>query len=64
MKFQLKMECDNAAFADDCPEYEIARVLKRIVAKLEAGITSGSAPDTNGNRVATFKTVGKRSNNQ
>jgi hypothetical protein len=54
-RFMVKMACDNAAFNDTAPEYEIARVLKHIVAKLEAGITEGSASDSNGNRVAQFK---------
>jgi hypothetical protein len=55
MTFTVKIKADNAAFHDECPEYEIARVLKSIVAKLEAGITRGSASDSNGNRVAEFK---------
>ena len=55
MTFRLKIQCDNAAFDSLCPEYEIARILKRIVEKLEDGITEGSAVDTNGNRVAEFK---------
>ena len=53
--FSLKMVTNNAAFDNDAPEYEIARVLKSIVAKLESGITSGSARDSNGNKVAEFK---------
>jgi hypothetical protein len=59
MTFTVKIDCDNAAFREDMPEYEIARVLKKIVAKLEVGIASGSASDTNGNRVAHFKLTGK-----
>ncbi len=58
MTFNLKIKCDNAAFHEDAPEYEIARILQHIIAKLEAGITSGSAMDTNGNRVAQFKLSG------
>jgi hypothetical protein len=53
--FSVKVETSNAAFHDECPEYEIARILKEIVSKLEAGITSGSARDSNGNRVAEFR---------
>jgi hypothetical protein len=53
--FTVKITTDNAAFDTDAPEYEIARILKSIVAKLEAGIMSGSAKDSNGNKVADFK---------
>jgi hypothetical protein len=51
----LAVHVHGAAFDELAPEYEVARVLKRIVAKLESGITEGSALDTNGNRVAIFK---------
>ena len=57
--FSVKIETDSTAFDSMCPEYEITRVLKSIVAKLEAGITSGSARDSNGNRVAEFKFRGR-----
>ena len=57
--FTVKIACDNAAFREEAPEYEIARILERIKNKLEAGITSGTAMDTNGNRVAEFKLRGR-----
>lgn len=46
--FQLKIHNSGAAF-DDAPEYEVARILRELADKVEAGRTSGRVFDLNGN---------------
>lgn len=54
MKFHLLIECDNAAFADDCAG-EVARVLRDAAARVADGQADDFEPvrlrDVNGNRV-------------
>jgi hypothetical protein len=54
MTFVLTIETDNAAF-DDSPEYEVARILRKIAERVQAeGMPLDgkciAARDTNGNR--------------
>ncbi len=60
MDFMVKINCDNAAFADSVAGYELARILRELAAKLEND--TGPHPlvpyrakeplrDSNGNRV-------------
>jgi len=51
--FKLTIKMDNAAFEDR--EGEVARILREIANKVEAGYWSGTARDYNGNDVSTFK---------
>ena len=52
--FYLNIETDNAAFTDDAPEAEIARILRRIAERVERGEQSGDIMDVNGNRVGAW----------
>lgn len=56
MKFQLTINCDNAAFFvdDDLQGEEIARILREAADKLEHGHAAGPLYDVNGNRVGSF----------
>lgn len=56
--FVVEFETENAAFAKD-KGFEVARILKLVAAKVEAGDGSwktltGSILDLNGNTVGTF----------
>jgi hypothetical protein len=52
MKFNLQLECDNAAFGRE-PDFEVARILRDAADKLEKGYGSTGTitlRDINGNR--------------
>jgi hypothetical protein len=51
--FVVEFETENAAFAKD-KGFEVARILKLVAAKVEAGDLTGSILDLNGNTVGTF----------
>lgn len=57
MSFKLKIKTDNAAFAEDGNggKNEVARILREIAEKLEAGYDVGSARDINGNKVGEWE---------
>ena len=58
--FTLSFDMDNAAFdAEDAPE-ECARILRRVVYRLDAGDTHGLVADVNGNTVGSWKITGRR----
>ena len=46
MKFTVEIECDNAAFADDCHSYEVARILRELADDLDAGLFDGKRKST------------------
>ncbi len=50
MEFELKFECDNAAFAEDYAG-EVARILKLVASQVERGSRAGRAVDAYGNTV-------------
>lgn len=52
MKFTLNLDCGNAAFADD-PQYEIARILRKVAEDLiDGGLQNlDKLRDINGNIV-------------
>lgn len=50
--FYLNIVTDNAAFED--LEAEIARILRRVAARVEQGEQSGGVMDANGNRVGDW----------
>lgn len=60
-KFTIEINCDGAAFFDDRtgeywePSYEVSRILMDIAYKVDAGYTSDSIMDINGNRVGSFE---------
>jgi len=54
--FTLDISTENAAFDDDCGA-EVARIMRRIAAKLEQGQRDGAAVDANGNRVGSFRLI-------
>ncbi len=45
---------DNEAFSE-CPEGELARILRKIADQIEAGRTDGVIHDVNGNRVSDWE---------
>lgn len=45
---------DNAAFQDGNKQAEVARILRKVAEKVEAGEDSGSCMDINGNKVGTW----------
>ena len=52
---QIKFSTDNAAFTEYYyPNMEIARVLKRIAARVEEGAKSGAIMDSNGNKIGRW----------
>lgn len=56
MRFQLNLECNNAAFDDDM-RGEIARLLRDVAGRIERGEDCSlfrNAYDINGNPVGTF----------
>lgn len=56
MKFTLTMDCDNAAFTEDGPAFEIARILHAVAERCEAGHTdAGVLRDINGNDVGRYR---------
>ena len=54
--FTLQFTTDNAAF-EDCPEAEIARILRNIADRVDQGSDEGVAMDANGNRVGTWSWI-------
>lgn len=54
MTFLLKIETDNAAFADGNAASEVARILRETATKIESGHTDGKLRDSNGNTVGSF----------
>lgn len=63
LQFRLHIDCENAAF-EDAPQFEIARILRRVADRVECGDsdafdTCQNLFDRNGNTVgqAALKTV-------
>ena len=54
MTFTLKIECDNAAFADE-PASEIAAILRKAAARVANGEDDFPLHDFNGNTVGRAK---------
>jgi len=55
--FRLKLICENAAFADDNMNHEIARCLRAVADRIESGDSYDNYRnilDINGNIVGTF----------
>jgi len=53
--FTLIIETGNEAFDDQAKARdELARILRTVAVRLEAGIIEGHTRDINGNRVGTF----------
>lgn len=50
----LKFDTGNAAFDGDNEAHEIARILRLLAEKVEAGATEGYVYDINGNRVGEW----------
>ena len=51
--FTLKFDTDNAAFEDD-PKTEIARTMREVADKIEAGSIQDYIRDINGNTIGQF----------
>lgn len=56
MKFKIEIECSGRSFQED-PNEEVARILQKVVSRLEDGNDAGSLWDTNGNRVGDFRFI-------
>jgi hypothetical protein len=54
MNVNIDFKTDNAAFEGSEKEQEISRILKMIVAKIEAGETESSIYDYNGNKIGSW----------
>lgn len=62
MKFTMRVNCDNAAFAED-PNGELARILREVARQVEEdGRSSNSIRDLNGNLVGHWG-VGQKERN-
>jgi hypothetical protein len=61
MQFTVTIDCDNAAFEDAGPEFEVARILEKLASNLtEYGpIHAGILADANGNEVGSFAFLGE-----
>jgi len=58
--FTLEIETENAAFKDNLPSYEIARILRVLATRIEGSITvDGDLHDVNGNLVGKWTTRGE-----
>ena len=55
MKFTLEITCNNAAFADDERDREVANILLEVSNEVEDGYIKGTMRDTNGNPVGVYK---------
>lgn len=57
MKFNVQIECDNAAFEDSGMEQEVSRILRDLAAVLPriTGDHCGSLFDHNGNKVGSWQ---------
>ncbi len=53
MKFHLEIDCNNAAFQNDDPEIEVARILRQHADQLDNGgwTITAALRDINGNTV-------------
>lgn len=58
MRFSLTVDMGNAAF-DEAPSPELARILRDVATRVEDGEREGAVRDVNGNKVGTFKVVGR-----
>jgi hypothetical protein len=60
-EFTIKIDTTNSAFSDPDPATELARILREVAKRVEAGETTGYVKDGNGNKVGRFnatETVG------
>lgn len=56
-EFVLTIRMENAAFDPD-PQWEVARILRDVVEKIDRGRTDGPILDINGNTVGKFEMKG------
>lgn len=54
-KFTLIIKTENAAFHEDGPGLELARLLRAVAQKIENGAETGVCMDVNGNFVGRFQ---------
>ncbi|HEV2530938.1 hypothetical protein [Phenylobacterium sp.] len=57
--FRLEIDTHNAAF-DDGAASEVARILRQVAKRIEAGELEGEPWDVNGNRVGAFELNSRR----
>ena len=57
--FKLTIYTGHAAFAEAAPGHEVARILRAIADRVEAGAESGWEWDYNGNRCAQWQHTDK-----
>ena len=50
---KIEFNTSNAAF-DECVEFEVCRIIKTIIDKIEHGYTYGSIMDINGNKIGSW----------
>lgn len=54
MTAKITINCDNAAF-DDGPATELARILRKLIKRIEDGADYLPIMDVNGNKVGEFQ---------
>jgi len=59
---RIEIATENAAFYlhDHAPGYELARILRDVANRIEAGATEGPIYDVNGNKVGRYDTILER----
>lgn len=53
MQFTVTIDCDNDAFAERAAG-EVAEILRRLAATVDAGYDAGTLADSNGNTCGSF----------
>jgi hypothetical protein len=56
--FALRISTSNDAFADGSDLEEVARILREVADRIEAGEPAGQVRDINGNTVGNYKLEG------
>lgn len=51
--FKIEFKTDGNSFEED-GDYEVKRILKELILKLDSGKTSGSVFDVNGNKIGVW----------
>jgi len=55
MRLAVKVDCDNAAFADNGLAVELGSILMDVVERLYDGDVAGTLVDSNGNTVGSWE---------
>lgn len=53
--FSMQLDSENAAFTEEGGQYEVARLLRHVAERIDAGADCGLLTDYNGNRVGRWE---------